>query len=352
MLTRRDLITIAVALIASIATGLITYTGGSHLLVFVVGAIALGGLAATIGDCTDHLGRYLSSAATGIVQSAVGNLPELCVAIFALKAGLITVVQASLIGSILGNSLLVLGLAFLAGCSRHRILNFDPSRPRMIAGALLLAVAALLLPTLASELHMPAGGHEDKLALVCAGVLLIVFLISVKVMLQGSDRTLPEEAHEAESGWPLWLALGILIVASLAAVIVSDWFVEALTPSIKTLGISEAFAGLVIVAIVGNAVEYVVGIQLAWRNKADLAVSVIMNASLQVALALIPVLVFVSYFLGGTPFTLVISPMLAVALMLTAIIGVVVTADGQADMVDGAALTGLYVVIAAIFWWG
>lgn len=352
MLTKRDFITITIALIASVATGLGTMGGLSHVLVFIIGAVALAGLAALIGDATDHLGRYLSPAATGIVQSAVGNLPELCVCIFALRAGLVEVVQASLIGSILGNSLLVLGLAFIAGSFRHKVLVFDAAGPRMIAALLLLAVSALMLPTLASVMHLPAGAHEEKLALVCAGVLLVVFLVSVRVMLSGSERTVPAEAHECEAGWPLWLALVILALAGVAALFVSDWFVEALTPAIQVLGISQAFAGLVIVAIVGNAVENVVGIQFALRNQAELAISVILNSSLQVALALIPVLVFVSYAMGGTPFTLVIPPMLAVALMLSAIIGVVVTADGRADMADGAALVGLYVIIAAIFWWG
>ncbi|MDZ5451708.1 sodium:proton exchanger [Labrys sp. ZIDIC5] len=353
MLSKRDFVTLAIAGGASAATGIANYTGASHILVFVIGAVALAGLASLIGEATDHLGRYLSPAATGIVQSAVGNLPELCVCIFALRAGLIEVVQASLIGSILGNSLLVLGIAFIAGSVRHKVLVFDAAGPRMIAALLLLAVSALMLPTLASVMHLPAGAHEDKLALVCAGVLLLVFLVSVRVMLGGSERTVPAEAHgQQEDGWPLWLALTILALAGVAALFVSDWFVEALNPAIVTLGISQAFAGLVIVAIVGNAVENVVGIQFALRNQAELAISVILNSSLQVALALIPVLVFVSYAMGGTPFTLVIPPMLAVALMLSAIIGVVVTADGRADMADGAALVGLYVIIAAIFWWG
>ncbi|CAM5763989.1 calcium/proton exchanger [Labrys miyagiensis] len=352
MLTKRDFITLAVALLASTGTGIAVYAGLPHVLVFVSGAFALAGLAALIGDSTDHLGRHLGPAATGIVQSAVGNLPELCVCIFALRAGLVEVVQASLIGSILGNSLLVLGIAFLAGSARHKVLVFNAAGPRMIAALLLLAVSALMLPTLASIMHLPAGAHEDRLALVCAGVLLVVFFVSVRVMLDGSERTVPAEARDHEDGWPLWLALTILALAGVAALFVSDWFVEALTPAIEVLGISQAFAGLVIVAIVGNAVENVVGIQFALRNQAELAISVILNSSLQVALALIPVLVFASYLMGGTPFTLVVPPMLAVALMLSAIIGVVVTADGRADMADGAALVGLYVIIAAIFWWG
>jgi len=352
MLSTRDYVIFGVAFLAALATGVLSHIGTSHVIVFVVGALALCSIAATIGEATDQIGHHLSPAATGIVQGAVGNLPELCVCIFALKAGLVTVVQASLIGSILANSLLVLGLAFIVGSARHKVLVFDAVTPRMIATLLLLAVSALLLPTLASELHMPAGQHEGTLALVCAAVLLIVYAVSVREMLVGSERTVPAEAHELHAGWPLWKALVVLGIAALGAVFVSDWFVEALAPAIKSFGISEAFAGLVIVAIAGNAVENVVGIQFAAKNRADLAVSVILNSALQISVALIPILIFVSYFLGGVPFTLVISPMLAAAMVLAAIIGVVVTADGRADMVDGAALVGLYVIIAAIFWWG
>jgi len=352
MLSTRDYIIFGIALAASVITGVLSHGGASHVIVFIAGAVALCTIAATIGEATDQVGQHLSPAATGIVQSAVGNLPELCVCIFALRAGLVTVVQASLIGSILANSLLVLGLAFMVGSAKHKVLVFDAVTPRMIATLLLLAVSALLLPTLAAELHLPAGQHEDKLALFCAGVLLIVYFISVRQMLVGSERTVPQEAHELHAAWPLWQALVVLALAALAAVFVSDWFVEALAPAIKSFGISEAFAGLVIVAIAGNAVENVVGIQFAAKNRGDLAVSVILNSALQISLALIPILVFVSYFMGGAPFTLVIPPMLAGSMVLAAIIGVVVTADGRADMVDGAALVGLYLIIAAIFWWG
>ena len=146
-------------------------------LTFICCALALAGVAHVIGEATDQLGNHLGPAATGIVQSAVGNLPELFVCIFALRAGLITVVQTSLVGSILSNALLVLGLAFVAGGLRHGVLIFESQTPRMIAILLLLAVAALVLPTLAHELHLPAGAHEQPLSVICAVVLLMVFSV-------------------------------------------------------------------------------------------------------------------------------------------------------------------------------
>ena len=146
--------------------------------------------------------------------------------------------------------------------------------------------------------------------------------------------------------------MAVLVASGVAAGFVSEWFVAALEPAIEAAGISQAFAGLVVVAIAGNAVEHAVGIQLAWRGKAELAVSVVLNSALQVAVALVPILVLLSFFLGGTPFTLAIPPILAASVFLAVLVVTIVTVDGEADMVDGAALVGLYVIIAAIFWWG
>jgi Ca2+:H+ antiporter len=232
------------------------------------------------------------------------------------------------------------------------VLRFGGETPRMIASLLMLAVSALVLPTFAQVLHLPAGEHEQALAVVCALVLLAVYAISIRTMLIRGGRTLPAEAHEREHAWSAATAVLVLAGCGIAAAFVSEWFVDALEPAIEALGISQAFAGLVIVAIAGNAVEHFVGIQLAARGKAELAVSVVLNSALQVAVALIPILILVSFGLGGTPFTLAIPPILAVCLGLAVIVVTIVTLDGEADTLDGAALVGLYVIIAAIFWWG
>jgi Ca2+:H+ antiporter len=341
------------------AAGLVGVAAALHfaqagsIVNFIASTLALASVAYVIGEATDQLGNHLSPAATGIVQSAVGNLPELFVCIFALRAGLLTVVQASLIGSILSNALLVLGLAFVAGGWRLGVLHFESQSPRMIATLLLLAVSALVLPTLAQELHLPSGAHEQGLAVVCAIVLLFVFIVLTQAMLRQGQRALPAETHARLHAWSLGAAIAVLAVCGVAAGFVSDWFVDALGPAIETLGVSEAFSGLVIVSLAGNAVENVVGVRLAAQGKADLAVSVILNSALQVAVALIPILVLVSFAMGGAAtFTLAIPPILAAALFLSVLVVTVVTVDGRADMVDGAALIGLYVIVAAIFWWG
>jgi Ca2+:H+ antiporter len=364
-LTRRHLITIGIAVTTTALAGILTATGAGAVLTFVVAGVALAMLAALVGDATEQLGTRLGPGATGVLQSALGNLPELFVGIFALRAGLVDVVQSALIGSILGNSVLVLGLAFLVGGLRHGEQKFSWDAPRMMVTLTLLAVAALAVPTLAHELHTPANPHSEGLSVACAVVLLLVFLASIPISLAGGPasqtKEMVEAAETAETAetteasigsWPIWLAVVILIFAGLGAAFVSEWFISALEPAIKILHLSPVFTGLVIVALAGNAVENVVGIQLMAANKPDYAISVIMNSSLQVALFLTPVLVLLSLVLGGAYLTLVVPPLLLVALGFAALLGTIIVYDGKSTWLEGLALIGLYCIIAVSFWWG
>ncbi len=352
-LSRKERGLVVVAAAASALAGALNAVHALPILLFAVAAVALACLASIVGDATEQVGARLGPGATGVLQSGLGNLPELFIAIFALRAGLVTVVQAALIGSILSNSLLVLGLAFLVGGLRHGTQRFASAPPRMIATLMFLATAALAVPTLAYTIHTPASAHEDALSIACALVLLAVFIASIPVSIRGGPTTVTSAVEAREvAPWPMWLAAGLLAVAGLAAAFVSDWFVTALTPAMNALGISEAFAGLVIVAIAGNAVENVVGIQLAADNKPDYAISVILNSSLQVALALTPVLVLLSFVIGGTHLTLVLPPLLVAAVALAVVSSNLIVFDGESIWMEGVALIGLYLIIAASFWWG
>jgi len=354
-LSRRELLSVGGAIILSTLAGILTAISVNPVLIFVVAGIALALLADLVGQATDQLGSRLGPGATGVLQSALGNLPELFVGIFALRAGLVDVVQAALVGSILGNSLFVLGLAFFAGGLRNGTQRFASQAPRTIAVLTTLAVAALVVPTLVNGLHTPAAGHEEVLSVACAFILLAVFIASIPVSLKGGPMSLPEDPEKSMAShhlWPLWFTVVILVAAGVGAAFVSDWFVGALTPAITILHISPAFTGLVIVALAGNAVENVVGIQFALRNKADYAVSVILNSSLQVALGLIPVLVLLSFVISSTHLTLVLAPLLVAGLALTAILSTVITYDGESTWIEGLTLIGLYGIIAVSFWWG
>lgn len=342
-------VSISTAIGAFVLDGL----GASQTIVFIVSAIALAALAMLIGEGTDQLGQRFGPATTGILQSALGNLPELFISIFALRAGLVVVVQTALIGSILANTLLVLGLAFIVGGLRHGTQSFHAPAVRTMATLLLLAVAALAIPTLATAPGGPDAGHDIDLSVMVSIVLLVVFAASIPFSLRGGQgATVQHEETSGERAWPLPLAIGVLVVGAVGAAITSELFVEALTPTMASLGWSEAFVGLVVVAIAGNAVENVVGVKAAAADKTDLATSLILNSALQVAIALTPALVLISLVMGGGALTLVLSPLLLGAVVLGALLAAVIVFDGESTWLEGLALVGLYVIIAASVWYG
>jgi Ca2+:H+ antiporter len=357
--------TAAVLTAAAAAT---TYGHAGSFVPFLAAAAALAALAALVGRSVEQLASRLDSGATGAVQSALGNLPELFVGIFALRAHLLGVVQSALVGSILANLLLVLGLAFVVGGQRHGTQHFAAEGPRTSVLLLLLAVAVVVVPTLSSHLGIDASRHEQALSDVASVVLLCVLGLSLPSSIRDTGNAEPaapgaapehraasatarsrvaEQAHAAP-----WQVLATLTGASVAAAFVSDWFVGALQPALSVLHVSQAFAGLVVVAIAGNAVENVVGIRLAARNRPDYALSVILQSPVQIALGLFPALVLLSGPIGGAHLTLVLPVMLVAALVIGTLVAVVVVFDGESTWLEGAALVGLYVTIAASFWWG
>jgi len=348
---RADPIVIGGSILMIAAAGATRFTNAGAVPAFLCSGLAVALLAALVGRSVEQLGDRFGAGATGVLQSALGNLPELFIALFALKAGLLMVVQAALIGSILANLLLVLGLSFTVGGLRHGPQNIDSQRARATAVLMLLAVAAMVVPSLASYVHTPAAPHEDAMSMVVAVILLVLFAITLPASLKSKPAGDAAEQHEPPR-WPLPLALVLLAASAVAAAFVSEWFVHALEPAMHTLHISDAFAGLVIVAIAGNAVENVVGIQLAAKNRSEYAFSVVINSPLQIALVLAPVLVVLSRLFGFTPLTLVFPPMLVVSVAIAVLITAFITFDGESDWGEGVSLLALYAIIAAAFWWG
>jgi Ca2+:H+ antiporter len=344
--TRRDLVELGLAAVLVVAAGTAHFADATPVLSFLLAAVAIAMLARLVGAATDQLGSRLGSSVAGVVQSALGNLPELFIALFALRDGLTGVVQSALVGSVIANSVLVLGIAFFVGGVRNGTQRFDSPRARMIATLTTLAAAILAIPTLAHAFHAPAAAHERSLSLICAGVLLVLFFLTLPGFLAGG-----EEHAAMPARWSLRTTVAVLACSGVAAAFVSDWFVSALKPATASLGMSEAFAGLVVVAIAGNAVENVVGVQLAAQNRPDFAISVIVNSALQIALLLTPLIVFGSLFFA-TSLTLVFPTLLAISLLLAAGITSLVVYDGESTWEEGALLVGLYVVIATSFWWG
>jgi Ca2+:H+ antiporter len=219
----------------------------------------------------------------------------------------------------------------------------------------------MLVPSLASYIHAAAGTHEVSLARITAVVLLAVFALSIPASLRREEPSAKqaedvgagaETAEPGESRWPVPFAVTVLALTGLLAAYVSDLFVTALQPAIGALHISQAFAGLVVVAIAGNAVENAVGVKLALKNQADHALSVVLNSPLQIALVLAPALVLLSPVVGGPAFTLVFNPMLVSTAAVSTLAVAFIVSDGESDWLEGATMVGLYILIAASFWWG
>jgi Ca2+:H+ antiporter len=348
---RAGLAMIGASIAGVVVTAALKFTGADDVLVFVASAVTLAIFAALVGEGTDHLGTHFGPGTTGVLQSALGNLPELFISIFALQEGLVVLTQYALIGSILGNSLLVLGLAFLAGGLKNGRQVFDAAPVRTIATVLVLAVAALAIPTVSTA---PGGldrGHAIEISVFVSVVLLVIFVASIPYSLaggQGASAMGPPKEH----AWSMRLALGVLGGAAIGAAITSEWFVDALEPAMASLGLSEAFVGLVVVALAGNAVEHVVGVQQAMKNRTDLAISLIQNSSLQIAIALTPAIMLLSLWISPVPMTLVLSPTLLVGLSLSAVLGAFIVFDGESNWLEGLMLVGLYLIIAASVWYG
>jgi Ca2+:H+ antiporter len=350
-ITRADWRLFALSAVVTAASAIVHFVSSSGVLPFVITAISLAVLASLVGRSVDRLGDRLGSGATGFIQSALGNLPELFVGIFALRAGLVGVVQSALIGSILANLLLVLGLAFIAGGVRHGTQTFAAPAARMTMLLLVVSVAIIAIPTIALHLGGPVSHHTRALSNVASIILLVIFVLSIPASLRDAERDGEAPTFEGPL-WPISLVIGVLVVSSAAAALVSDWFIAALTPALAVLHMSQAFAGLVIVAIAGNAVEHFVGVKLAVANRTDYAVSVILQSPVQIALGLVPILVLGSGVIGGATLTLVMPILLLAVLAIGTAVGVIIVFDGESTWLEGAILVGLYATIATAFWWG
>ena len=345
---RVSLLSAAVAAVAAVG-GVLHYTGTAPTVVFVLTGAALGGLAWIIGVATESVGGRFGPAVTGVLQSTLGNLPELFIVLFSLSAGQIVVAQTSILGSLFANALLVLGLAIVAGArvAEEEVMTFRKRLPNDTATLLLLALFAIGLLGLSDRIGDRASRHQVAISVVGAVCLLAVYAAWLWSYLRsdrGSERALEEPSHGA---LPFRAALVLLAAAGVAAAFVSDWFVGAIDPAVKAFGISKAFTGIVIVAIAGNAVENIVGITLAAKGKADLAVSVVKNSVAQIACFLFPALVLLSLFFSDR-LTFVLNPVYICALAVTALAVWQITGDGEAYAYEGWALVAIYVILATV----
>jgi Ca2+:H+ antiporter len=345
--SRRQTLVIGLIALASAVAGILRYTDASAVVSFVAAGLALAGLAWVVAIATEALGERFGPGATGLLQSTLGNLPEFFVVLFALDAGEIRVAQTSLIGSVLANGLLVLGLTIFVGARRadDGVMRFSPRLPNDTMTLLMLAVFVIVILGIASSSHDAAAADSKAISAIGSGCLLVVYGLWLLSYLRGDTAA----AAPSEHPMPLAIAIGLLGAAGVGAAFVSDWFIHALSPAVETLGISRAFAGLVIVAIAGNAVENTTALVLAAKGQSDLAISVIKNSVAQIAVFLFPLLILVSLLLSHA-LTFVLPPVYIAALALSAVAIWQITGDGEARDYEGAALVALFVIVGTVAW--
>jgi Ca2+:H+ antiporter len=332
----------------TILAGIGRYVSGfPYVAAFVLAGVALAGAAWIVSLATEQVGHRYGTAVTGLLQATLGNLPEFFVVLFALNAGQLVVAQTAILGSILVNALLVLGLVIVVGSLRapNRLMKFSPRLPNDTATLLMITSFIVLLVGLASSAHDSASHHVKTISIISAVAILIVYGFWVR----GYLATEPRGGPTGRARLTTVASVTLLIVAGVASAFVSDWFVHALEPSIHKLGISASFAGLVIVATAGNAVEHAVGVVLAAKGHVELAISVVKNSVGQVAAFLLPVLVLASL-LTSTTLTFAFPSVYIGALLGTAVIVWQITGDGEATPFEGAALIAAFVILATVAW--
>jgi Ca2+:H+ antiporter len=320
----------------------------SALPVFIVACLGVLPLASYMGEATEHLAHRTGPTIGGLLNATFGNAAELIISIVALEAGLVKLVKASITGSILGNLLLILGLAIVAGGLKRSELRFNRTSAGMSAGMLALAVVALVLPALFHALHPEAATRLSELRMseAVALILLATYGLSLLFTLKTHRRLFATEQHAAEGlVWSARKAVVILALATIAVAIESEILVHATSEATKVLGFTETFLGLIVIPIIGNAAEHAAAVVVARKGKMDLALQIALGSSTQVALLVAPLLVFAGVVLGQD-MNLVFSPFEVVSLALATIVTAIITLDGESHWFEGVQLLAVYGMMA------
>lgn len=327
---------------------------------FIFSALAIIPIAGWMGHATEQLAHRLGEGVGGLLNASFGNAAELIIALMALRAGHIEVVKASITGSIIGNLLLVLGVSVFAGGLRFREQRFNKTAARSSCTALILAAAALVVPTVFHQAaaQRPGGwtpAAEQNLSLAIAVVLLATYaamlvfsLVTHKQLFLGED---PGDSGdgEHEQPWSVGRAVGVLLGATALVAWVSEFLVGAVEAAQHSLGVTETFVGVIIVAVVGNAAEHSTAVTMALKNKMDLALGIAVGSSLQIALFVAPVLVFSSY-LFPHQLNLEFTIPEVVAVVIAAFVTDQIAGDGESNWLEGVQLLALYAILAVLFY--
>lgn len=343
----------------TLVTIALRFLGADDTLTFGVSALTILALAYTLGHATEQLGIAAGPRIGGIMNATVGNVGEIIIAAFLILDDKIEIVHASITGSIVGNLLLVLGASLLAGGIKNGIQHYDSQTTGMNAASLILATIGLIVP--ATFAFLIGGGEGtvpgdpqffqiEALTIGVAILLLITYGAQTWFFL-----TSPEPATSAHPGaetevaeWSWKVSLGVLLASAAALTFASEVLVHTMEPAVASLGISEFFIGIILIPIIGNLAEHVVGITLAYKNKMDFSLITSLGSATQIALFAAPVLVFFGL-LVGNPVTLVFSPLEVVAVGAGVIIASYIALDGKSNWVEGLQLVSVYVILAIAF---
>jgi Ca2+:H+ antiporter len=329
-------------------------SGAPAPLVFLLAGLALVPLASLIVHATEEIAARTGPAIGGLLNATFGNLPELIISLVALRSGLVVMVRASLIGALLANLLLALGIAFILGGRRRHVQEYNPAAARTYGSIMLIAALSMSIPASFNRfLSDSVPQHAMALDTGVCVVLLVLYALYLVFML----RTHPdffsvvkggEETHEPK--WSLGRAGATLVAASVGAAWMSEVLVGAAEATGHALGMSPGFIGIILLAILGGAAESGAAIAMARKDKMDLSVGIAMGSSIQIALFVTPVLVLVSHFVAPEPLSLSFTKVEVGALLFAVLIGITVTGDGRANWFKGVQLVGFYLILAALFY--
>ena len=325
--------------------------------IFVTSCLAIIPLAGLMGKATEHLAEHVGEGIGGLLNATFGNAAELIIAIVALRAGLYDVVKASLTGSIIGNILLVFGLSALIGGARFPVQTFNKTAANLGTTMLTLAAIGLVVPAIFH--FVVAGGPavaEQDLSLEISIILMTTYVLSLVFTLR-THRHLycgdhGEEADEAigTKGWSTGKSLLVLLIATAFVALMSEFLVGAVVATAKSFGMTEVFVGVILVAIIGNAAEHSTAVLMAIKNKMDIAINIAVGSSIQIALFVAPVMVFLSYVIGPQPMDLIFTNFEVLAITLSVAIMALISQDGESNWMEGVQLLAVYAILGIAFY--
>jgi Ca2+:H+ antiporter len=339
-------------LLAGILAAVAHFGGWGDTWVFALAALGVVPLAGYIGSATEALAHYTGPKIGGLLNATLGNAAELIITLVAIREGLLELVKASITGSILGNLLLVMGTSLLLGGLKNGSQRFDRKQAGNYSVLLAMTILALVIPSFFGHSMGDEGSiGVESLSLGVAGVMILLYILGIIYSLKNNESTIspnPDEPQHFKPTYSIRTAIIILAAATLGVVLLSELLVGAVESVTSQFGLSEFFIGIILIPIVGNVAEHLVAVQAALRNKMELSMEISLSSSLQIALFVAPLLVFISLAMGH-PLTLMFNPFELISLGAAVVIAALVSMDGESNWLEGASLLAVYLILGLAF---